>query len=170
MTRNTVIQLLAISAQLSSTCSAQQSASSPRLRNALRHDLLGCYALFTDRGHPIDTSFYNASPMVLLDSTPADRDSAAGIMRIMFRLDSTGRSIAPRRAGQLGPSWGVDSTTDTLRLSFADGFSGAGLSLLAQPAAGDTLHGRIEEDWDSGPPFVTDRGKGYAVRIPCKKL
>ena len=164
MNPKTLILLLAFGARQGSACAAQRSESA-HLRNALRHDLVGCYALFTDRSHRIDASFYNASPLVFLDSTPADRDSAAGIMRLMLRLDSAGRSMSLGRLRPLGPSWGVDSTTDTLRLSFSDGFSGAGLSLMATPGSGDTLRGRIEEDWDFRPP--TDRGRGFAVRIPC---
>jgi len=167
MIRRTLALLLVFSGQ-GLACAAQRSDSGVNLRNALRRDLVGCYALFTDSSRRIDTSFYNASPLVLLDSTPSLLDSSAGILRLMFRLDSTGRSIPPGRARPLGPVWGVDSTTDTLRLSFSDGFSGAALSLMASPGSGDTLRGRIAEHWDFGPPFVTERGKGFAVRIPCK--
>ena len=152
---------------------ASCSTAPPRpglFRSALRHDLLGCYALYSSKGRPLDSSFYRASPRVRLDSVPAwptYRDSRRVVPRLMLRLDATERRIdSANSPHSLGPSWVVDSMTDTLRLSFSDGFSGAALSLSAS-AAGDTLRGHIKEAWDFGPPFETSRGKGWAVRVPC---
>jgi len=154
-----------------SSCSTERPDGRLLFRSALREDLLGCYALFTERGRRLDTSFYNASPLVRLDSAPlfaTDRGGPPGVVRVMVRLDSTGHPMDPVNPRyHLGPSWLVDSITDTLRLSFSNGFSGAALKLTAAAGSGDTLRGQIEEHWDFGPPFTTRRGKGRAVRIQC---
>jgi hypothetical protein len=154
------------------SCSTTRSPEALHLfRSALRKDLIGCYALFDARGHFLDSSYYNASPLIRLDSTPAwgtDHDSQPGIIRGMLRLDSSGRRLDPvNPAFHLGPAWWVDSLTHTLRISFSNGFSGAALNLVATQGSEDTLRGHIEEHWDFGPPFATNRGQGFAVRIPC---
>jgi len=173
MNNKASILLGALALVLPSGAASQRSDSGPLFRSALREDLLGCYALYTRRGHLPDSSFYNASPLVRLDSDPAfgtERDSEPGTIRVMVRLDSTGQPLGPRHPHHaLGPSWLVDSTTDTLRLLFSDGFSGAAVIVVAARSSGDTLRGRIEEDWDVGPPFVTNRGNGRAVRIRCRQ-
>jgi hypothetical protein len=174
MTSSSKVFTLLIGLALALTaCSTNQllPEAGPLYRNALRVDLLGCYVLFDGRGHLLDSSYYNAFSLVLLDSTPTwgtDQDSQPGIVRVMSRVDSSGRRITPGKSGfDRGPSWWVDSLTDTLRMSFSNGFSGAVLKLAAIPGSRDTLRGRIEEHWDVGPPFVTNRGKARVVRIPC---
>ena len=141
-------------------------------RKGLRGDLVGCYQLFTGTGKPVDsTSFYNSSPLVRFDSTlqlvlPAYREF--GARRLLFRLDTHGHRldvIHPRR--RLGPMWWADSLSDSVRVSFSNGFSGAFLTLAAVRGRVDTLRGRIEEDWDYRSP--TSRGPAYAVRVQCVK-
>jgi hypothetical protein len=41
---------------------------------------------------------------------------------------------------------------------------------MAAPAGAlDTIRGRIEDNWDFGPPFVTNQHGAYAVREVCKR-
>lgn len=145
------------------------------LSNALRRDLVGCYALMTAPGHLLDRhNFYNASPMVYLDSTPRPHILSTGRdlgtkERVLVQLDSAGDPIGGvQPTGILGPSWSTDSLTNTLYVSFSNGFSGAELILQAPLGRGDTLRGRIIENWDFGPPFSDARGRGMAVRRPCR--
>lgn len=135
-------------------------------------ELLGCYALFSGNGRPLDGSFYNASPMVRLDATRwiepwARRDD----LRLMVRLDGDGRPIGGvvGRLPIVPPVWRYEPATDSLALSFHDGFSGVTLSLHAPPGARDTLRGTIDDNWDFGPPYTRPRGSGYAVRVPCAR-
>jgi len=143
----------------------------PVPRHALRSEIVGCYALFTGQGRRLDASFYNSSPVVRLESAVRarfDSNGPAGFLRIMVRLDTAGHRVDPISSkAPLGPSWWADSATDSVRFSFSNGFSGALVVVNAPPRAGDTLLGRIEEDWDFGPPFATDRGRGKAVRTRC---
>jgi hypothetical protein len=139
------------------------------VRNALRGDLVGCYALFTGNGKPVDSSFHNASPLVHLDPTSHPgftRHAHVGVRRLLMRLDPSGRrfDLTDSRHG-LAPLWWVDSLTDSVRLSFSDGFGGAFLTLAAPTSRSDTLRGRIEEDWDFTDP--TSHRPAYAVRVLC---
>jgi hypothetical protein len=61
----------------------------------------------------------------------------------------------------------ADSLTDTVRLSFVDGFSGAVFVLAAPKSRPDTLIGRLYESWDFGPPFETTHGPARAIREAC---
>ena len=139
-------------------------------RQALRADVLGCYALFEESGRRIDSSYYNAAPSVLLDSTPlsAISDTFYGVGRTLIRLDTLGRfrDDVGSPGGQLW-SWSADSLSDSIHLSFIDGFSGAYLILNASPGHLDTLPGRIGIVWDLGPS-VTKEGKVRAIRVPCR--
>jgi hypothetical protein len=138
------------------------------VRNALRGDLVGCYALFAEGGKRVDSSFYNASPLVHLDSAvhpvfATHRET--GARRLLMRLDRNGHRLTvtgPRLA-----LWWADSLSDSIRVSFSDGFSGAFLTLAAPSRRSDTLQGRIEEEWDFDTP--TRQGPAYAVRVPCVK-
>jgi len=138
-------------------------------QRSLRSDLLGCYALFVG-GKPLDTTYYNSSPRVRLDSTVFEirhGDTLFWTWRLLRRLDLHGRAVDP--SGRKDPFpfvWWVDSLTDSLHLSFVDGFSGAVLA-LAPRTASDTLYGRIEEHWDVGPPFATSQHSARGVRVTC---
>ena len=68
---------------------------------------------------------------------------------------------------QLKSRYAGDSLTDSVRLSFVNGFSGALLVLNARPRQSDTLVGRVFESRDYGPPFEVPRGGAKAVQIPC---
>jgi hypothetical protein len=125
----------------------------------LRADLVGCYALFVG-GRPLDSTYYESSPRVLLDSMPL---TGRGPIRMLRRLDLTGRMRDPLE--RPFTSWVVDSVTGILRLSFHNGLSGAVLSLRDKKGS-DTLEGRIANYWDFGPG-VSDRGRVRAIRVPC---
>ncbi len=143
------------------------------LSNALRRDLVGCYAVMTAPGHLLNREhFYNASPMVYLDSTPrphvlADGRDLGTARKTLVPLDSVGNPIREDRANFLGPSWSADSLSDVVYLSFSNGFGGAELILQAPPDA-DTLRGRIVENSDFGPSTMA-RGRGMAVRRACQR-
>jgi hypothetical protein len=140
------------------------------IRDGLPRDLVGCYALFTATGKRVDSSFYNASPLVRLDSARHRRLASGrvpGTFRFAARLDTTGRSMTIRSEHSVGPTWWADSLSDSIRLSFSNGFSGAFVTLVASGVASDTLRGWIEEHWDFGPP--TTHEPAYAVRVPCRR-
>jgi hypothetical protein len=136
-------------------------------RRALRSEIVGCYALYGNKGQRVDTTYQHASPLVRLDSTLPSGVVAtfAGMFRVLIAFDSLGR---PRgtTSEMFPPTWSADSLSDTIRVSFGDGFSGAEFSLAAPPRALDTLWGRAAEHWDS-PPSTTRRGSAYALRVPC---
>ena len=145
-----------------------QIAAQVSIRNRLRLDIVGCYALFTETGQRVDSSFYNASPRIRLDSTlhpvfATHREF--GALRLVKRLDVTGHHLDPAYPPRLGTVWWMDSLSDSVRISFSDGFSGAFLALAAPRGRRDTLRGRIEEQWDYRDP--TSHGPAYAVRVAC---
>lgn len=147
---------------LASSANAQRQAP-PLRRNEPRLDVVGCYALYSDSGR-LDGSFYNSSPAVRLDSAEFHslRQTIPG-WRAMAALTTT---LGPAKTNAAHPpSWSADSLTDSLRLSFVNGFSGAVLVLNAPRGRTDTLVGRVFESWDYQPP--TSRGGARAVRIPC---
>jgi hypothetical protein len=141
-------------------------------RRALRDDVLGCYALFGEDGRRVDTTYYNASPVVALDSMPwrmSDSvrmdDSLRGMWRRLFAFDTLG-DVSRTTRGMNPPDWSADSLSDTIRVSFVNGFSGAVFVLAAPPGHVDTLRGRALEFWDYGPS-ETRRGSAYAIRVRC---
>ena len=143
-------------------------AAQVSVRNGLRADIIGCYALFTRTGRRVDSGFYRASPLVRLDSALQPFLAAHkefGARRLLKRLDSSGHHLDPGYPPRLGPMWWMDSLSDSVRLSFTDGFSGAFLALAAPHAGSDTLRGRIEEHWDYRDP--TSQDAAYAVRVRC---
>jgi len=145
---------------------AQERLEAPR--DALRPDVLGCYALYSSSGKLLDSSFYNSSPLIELDSSVVGitaRDSRPGIIRSMIRRDANGRVLT--RSREWGRSWWADSLSDSIRISFSNGFSGAFVILNVPRGMPDTVWGRIEEHWDLGPT-VNDRGGIRAVRIRCR--
>jgi hypothetical protein len=129
--------------------------------------MLGCWALHDRHGALLDSTYYNASGRVRLDSVEWPHNTASdrvpGAARRLTPL-VPGAARGTRRDDQL--CWQADARGDSVRLSFSTGFSGAALILSAPPGT-DTLHGRIVEFWDFGPPQVTHRGRGFAVRISC---
>ncbi len=133
------------------------------LRRQLRAEAVGCYSLFTARGRRIDSTFYNASPVVRLDSANSHLENNDQWGRRMHALDTLGNPNRTTR-GSL-TRWFADSLTDTVRLSFSTGFSGAAFAFAVPAESADTLRGRIVEYWDFTDP--TDRGRAYAVRTAC---
>ena len=136
-------------------------------RSALRRELVGCLALRDARGRAADSGYYGASPRVWLDTVPIGSiDPLAGAAWLLRRLDAEGRPLDQAVPHPLfSPRWTADSLTDSVRLSFHDGFSGA-VFILAAPAGADTLRGRAVEYWDVGPS-KTNRGRVWALRIRC---
>lgn len=112
-------------------------------------------------------SFYRASPRIRLDTAQYQEPWMPVAWRLMIRLDAQNRPIVDSPPRPEPPLWRFDPKGDSLKLSFADGFSGASLSLHAPPGTRDTLRGTIQENWDFGPPYSTSRTSAYAVRIPC---
>jgi len=154
-------------AVFSVTLSVSQALAGQNPGRTVR-DIVGCYALFTG-GNAVDSTYYNSSPRVRLDSTAGGRrrDEERRLRsRIMWRLDAQGRPLDGRR-GPMPFTWWVDSLSDSLHLSFVDGLHGTVL-VLASGAVADTLYGRIEEHWDFGPPFVTSQQSALSVQVPCR--
>lgn len=153
-----------------SACQIANEGEPELYRSALRADLVGCYALWTGRGERVGSSFWNASPVIYLDSTPhqwTERDTVPGTLRMLVRLDTGGRPIdPPEHRDNPFRGWWADSLTDSIRLSFSDGFSGAQLVLSGPSDGPDTLRGRIVELWDFQLP--TKEGPAYATRVQCR--
>jgi hypothetical protein len=147
---------------------ARAQARPPLTRNGVRAELLGCYALYSGRTR-VSNALYNATPSVRLDSLTVGRlgiaDTVPGIRRALIPLTAANERVATRRGP---PSWTADSLTDSVRLSFVDGFSGTVFVLAAAAGRADTLTGRLFESWDFGPPFQTTHGPARAVRQPCE--
>ena len=144
-------------------------AQRPLLRNGLRAELVGCYALFTAPAGDAQRSLYNASASVRLDSQAVDprgSRSSSTALRLLTPLTAPNAPMvaSPR---QFTRTWTADSLTDTVRLSFVDGFSGAVFVFAAPRTNPDTLFGRRSEHWDFGPPFETTHGLARAIRQPC---
>jgi len=140
----------------------------PPARLALRPELVGCYALSAGQHSLSRSEYYHASGLVRLDTTVAPKWAPPDAFRMLVPLDSS-LGLADLSRRHLGPSWWADSLTDSVRLSFSNGFSGAFLVFLAPPGVRvDTLHGRIANAWDDGA-VVTDRASARAVRVPCPR-
>lgn len=138
-------------------------APSPR---SDRVELPGCYTLYTGDGRAV-SGYYNASPRVRLDAASIGNRRVQGDARRMIRLNAEGRRLdESSHASTFPPRWSYDRATDSLALSFHNGFSGATLSLYAPPGPRDTLRGTIQENWDFGEP-TTDHTTAYAVRTSC---
>jgi hypothetical protein len=138
------------------------SAQGPSARGALRSELLGCYELLAEPARPL----YNATPGVRLDSAEVERTSR-GEYRILRPLDSAGRPTQVPYPGPVAARWWVDSLTDSVWVSFVNGFSGATFVFAVPSARSDTLHGRVYNQWDFGPPFETDHRPARAIRRRC---
>ena len=136
----------------------------PLVRNALRAELVGCYTLVTPPEGAARRALYNASSFVRLDSQPMEYGTP-GVIRAMVPLTPANIANAPRPR-PYRPRWMADSLSDTVRLSFVDGFSGAVFVLAAPPGRRDTLTGRRFEAWDFSPA-ETSHGPARAIRQPC---
>jgi hypothetical protein len=137
----------------------------PPARLSLRAELVGCYALSAGHRPLTHPEYYNASGLVRLETSLARQSAPPESFRMLVPLDS---SLDPTNPGRRhpGPSWWADSLTDSVRLSFSNGFSGAFLVLLAPAEVRvDTLRGRIANAWDFGPLFVTQPAPARAVRV-----
>lgn len=137
------------------------SAQGPSARRALRTELLGCYELHTEPERPL----YNAMPGVRLDSAEVDR-SSRGVLRVVRPLDSAGRPTGVPYDGSIPASWWADSLTDSVRISFVNGFSGAVFVLAAPPTRTDTVHGRAYNQWDFAP-LESNHRLAHAIRRRC---
>lgn len=148
--------------------------------NGVRLGLLGCYSLRDKNGYPLDSTYHNSADMVRLDTFP--QPTTPDEFKARMTGDHTPPQYRGRGVGKLIPlgdradkvrlgfggelDWWQDSVTDSIQLSFVDGFSGTGLTLNAPEPLGDTLRGRIVEPRDFGPGNV-DRGAGSAIRVRC---
>lgn len=144
-------------------------AQGQAIQNGLRTDVLGCYALYAGSTR-VGTSLYNASPSVRLDSAIVGNFGSAAVpllVRAMQPLSVANEPVPPKRL-LFDPSWMADSLTDTLRLSFIDGFSGTVFVLAAPRGHADTLTGRLYESWDVGPS-TSNHGPARAVRQACPR-
>ena len=142
-------------------CSDRNRSSFHALHDAAG-DPVGCYALLL-RHRLLDSGYYNSSPFVELDRTPlyADRPRS----RKLRRLEEPGSYLDDDSVSQRIPfAWWVDSLTDTLYISFVNGYSGTVLRL--HPAGADTLQGLIVESWDLGPR-ETNHAPAEAIRVRC---
>ena len=148
---------LAVALGLSTACRAATpgaSTSDPRNADGLKREVAGCYALFGRGGRPASGTLYWAPATARLDP-----DGRA--IRLTPSLD------AGRPSGPGAYRWSTDSTTDSLRVLFHNGFSGTEF-MFAWTGAGadDTIRGRAREFWDAGPRR-TEAGAASAIRIAC---
>ena len=165
-----VSTLVAIAFTITACTTTRPPTSVQQPRSGLRTELLGCYALYKPDGKLLDSSFFNSSPLVQLDSAAAGmtHETSPAAFRSLIRLDSAGNPVDQLDPTSfLGRIWWADSLTDSVRLSFSDGFSGAVAILAAPHGKADTLSGRIEEEWDMGPS-VNQRGAVRALRVKCR--
>ena len=124
----------------------------PVARHALLRQVIGCYALFDARGEPASHSLYGAPDFVQLDSAfISDSAGMRASERRAIPLDSVGAPRSARGANFGGPRWTVDSLSDTLRLTFHDGFSGSSFVVAPASSMMDTLTGWALESFDVGP-------------------
>jgi hypothetical protein len=133
-------------------------------RTELRAEVTGCYMLRDSSGANLPSEYYGFWPHMYLDSTTlrTNRKSETSGFRFAIALDSAGRS----RGKQNVAVWWADSLTDSIRISFSTGSSGAFVTLSAPPGV-DTLRGRIENHWDVGPS-ITDQRAIRAERVSCR--
>jgi hypothetical protein len=144
----------------------QQPSAIPR--NALRTEALGCYELLDSAGRNASLSMEGVAPLIRLDSAldPMQPNSATR------RLDTFGFGVPSRFDPvyrDLHPRWTADSLSDTLRLTFTNGFVGAVFSVnLPANMRPDTLSGRA---WSFQDIVGADRNRGpaWAIRRPCPK-
>jgi hypothetical protein len=136
---------------------AVSACREPLSRVALRHDVLGCFAVaYADSAW---ASRWSAPRYLVLDSVPKER--AARRLRFEHRDDPVGGD-APHRWGW----WSADSLSETIRLTVTDGF--VGVELVVTGTA-DSLVGRGTAQADVGRANRA-RGPVIAHRISCTAL
>jgi hypothetical protein len=139
-------------------------------RNALRPEALGCYEL-------LDSARQNASKS--MEGVPAiiRVDSMVDVMRGTAPGITSSRTLGAAAAGKpvyrdpisrdMHPRWSADSLTDTVRLVFTNGFSGAVFALnLPVNSRGDPLKGRAKTFVDVAP-LEGPEGNAWAIRRDC---
>lgn len=144
----------------------------PRIlaRNALRAEALGWYELLDSAGQNASKSMQGVPAIIRLDSiVDLTRGMASGITSLRT-LGPAGGKPAYRDpvSREMHPRWSADSLTDTVRLVFTNGFSGAVFALnLPVNSHSDTLKGGAETFTDVGPSFDSPRSTAWAIRRDC---
>jgi hypothetical protein len=140
-------------------------------RNALRSEALGCYELLDSLRHNASESMQGVPALIRLDSTV---DAMRGTVPSTTSLRMLGAAGAGKPvyrdpiSREMHPRWSADSLTDTVRLFFTNGFSGAFFALnLPVKSHSDTLKGRADSFIDVGPPFERSLGDAWAIRRAC---
>jgi hypothetical protein len=153
------------------SCGEGDSPARPTDHVVLPRDMVGCYAIYDERGRPASERLYFAPPKVRLEATPFSHRFHGGAVRdstwLLTRLDAAGRPLPAHSGREPFLYWAADSASDNIRIMFSSGLSGSELTFDPRYAANDTLHGRAQEHWDFGPPFRTNAGRITAIRIPC---
>jgi hypothetical protein len=150
-------------------CKPRWRSDSAPTSHKFPRDLVGCYRLLDPTSHRGDTLWYNVMALFQLTAVAWSEASGAHKEWVIRPLSDAvaGMWRATDSIGPGGPSWWADSTSDSIRLSFSDGFSGAAFAFRAPVGPLDTLDGRGEDQWDFGPPFVTGERPARLVRTAC---
>ena len=117
-------------------------------RHSLRREVLGCYALANEHGGVLSPAA-GTPPTIRLDSTARGGG---------WRLQPDSTTGAADFTG-----WWADSLSDTLRLTFSDGFSGSRLALKAD---GTRLEGYAVGFTDVGPKD-SPKERVIGKRVDC---
>lgn len=139
-------------------------------RNSLRPEALGCLELLDSAGRSALDRITGAPQLARLDSTPDPYRGTDPTSTSQRRLEVI-VGAQPRQdpvSIAFRPRWSADSLSDSVRLSFSNGFSGSVfiLSVPKRPRS-DTLSGRAYTHIDAGPPFESAVGAVRAVRSAC---
>ncbi len=139
-------------------------------RAALRQGAVGCWALFDDRGRPAEGHIYWAPTFVALDADDdaAQRSPDRPAVRLGAAWNRLPLELEPGIPGWV--KWRADSLTDSIRITFSNGFSGSNfvLALGQEDPVPDTIYGYAREYYDAGPPWTKAVGSAMAVRVPCQ--
>jgi hypothetical protein len=106
---------------------AHVTADPPLLRVGLRRDLRGCFSLFDSAGRTLVGRMLGAPRMVRFDTTVVSRWTGryTGTWRLVQQLGQEEEfQLGAIQMGMI-PTWAADSLTDTVRVSFSNGFSGS---------------------------------------------
>lgn len=139
-------------------------------RAALRAEVVGCWALFDRQGRPAEGHIDWAPAFVALEAM--DTASVRSPRRPAVRFDTTWSplplELEPGIRGWV--KWQADSLTDSIRISFSNGFSGSSFvfAMVQHAPFPDTIHGYAREFYDYGPPWSKAMGSTTAVRVPCQ--
>ncbi|HUQ18664.1 MAG TPA: hypothetical protein VM099_03535 [Gemmatimonadaceae bacterium] len=153
---------------------ARLTKQSPRImaRNALRAEALGCYELLDSAGQNASKSMEGVPAIIRVDSmVDLTRDMPAGMTSLRTLGAATVGTPVYRDpiSRDMHPRWSADSLTDSVRLVFTNGFTGALFALnLPVNNRGDTLKGRAKTFVDVAP-LEGPEGNAWAVRRHCPK-